>query len=97
MTDTPKTTLAEVLRCAVRWPKMMSPSAENAYLDAANMAEQHEARWSAERAKLVEELEAFRALAKRAVARLKVLRECGMVPADLEIELAKLAPKENAP
>ncbi len=72
MTDTPKPTLAEELRALSGYVVQCGEMEEcntGAYVDredVLSLAEQHESRWSAERAKLVAELEAFRALARLA-------------------------------
>lgn len=88
------------------WCKIHHPPTVAARRDARHAAfyAERQEEWAAEKKKAEAEkkkaeqaqrdaadLATFRALAKRAVARLKVLRECNMVPADLEIELAKLA------
>lgn len=113
MTDTPKT-LAEELGNIVP-----EDHCEHDVLifrgEVLEIAEQHEARWAAERAELqlradvlrqrVEELraeiedqekdlEAFRALAKRAAHKVKTHFEHAIT--DDDRALAKLAPKENA-
>lgn len=66
----------------------------SAATECANLADQHEARWAAERAKLVEELEAFRALARN--VRDAIATQPSLNWSSIERAVAKLAPKESA-